>query len=733
MLFICLALVPRPLLHGPLSPALRANDGRLLTARVANDGQWRLQPADSVPRRFQLCLLTYEDARYRYHLGLDPLAMLRALAHNLRARHVVEGGSTITQQLARMALGNRRRTLPNKLYEAAVALGIELRNSKPEILRLYCSAAPFGGNVVGLEAAAWRYFGRSADQLSWAEGATLAVLPNAPALVNVGRNRKQLKLRRDKLLRKLAARGHIDEATLELALDEPLPEKPTPMPTLATHLLDHRLRNGLQGTADTDIDPFLQSRVQGIADQHRAALLANRVNDIGIIVLNLNSLSILAYVGNASPNSPTCRCDMVQAPRSSGSTLKPFLLTAMLAAGEVTPHQLIADTPLDINGFAPQNYSHTFSGAVPAAQALTQSLNVPLVRMLQTHGVGRFLVDLRALGFTTLTADADHYGAALILGGAEVTLYDLAKAYGTIARSLLYDEQKVTMRRRYTPSAVWQTFQALTSLSRPEEEAEWRQFASMRRVAWKTGTSYGGRDAWAVGVTPGNVVGVWVGNATGEGRAGLTGVGAAAPVLFDVISLLPPTDWFPEPYDDEEHIALCHCSGYRAGPFCADIDTLRLPRTSVSAPSCPHCRTVALSESEDFRGDRDCLPPPIHIRSWFALPPAQEWYYQRQHPEYRPLPPLHPGCADQEGTLEFIYPSNGITVVRTRNYGGELQPVVAQAAVSGRGQLFWHLDNLYLGSTEGEHKMPLAPQQGRHHLTVVNEYGTAATVVFNVK
>lgn len=758
LLLACVAMVPSPLFRKPLSVVALAADGSLLSARIAADGQWRFAQADSVPRKFATCIIAFEDKHFRHHLGIDPLALARAVRNDLRLRSAAEGGSTITMQLARMARGNQPRNLWQKLMEALWAVGIEMTHSKDEILALYASHAPMGGNVVGLEAASWRYFGRGAADLSWAESALLAVLPNAPARIHVARNRAALKAKRDRLLRRLAGDGDIDEVTLRLAIDEPLPDVPYPIDNSAPQLLARLAREGGE-TRVTTIDARIQRLAQGLADSYAARYAAGRVNDIGIVVAETRTGNVLAYVGNASRPSGTCMVDMVAAERSSGSTLKPFLFASMLSAGEMTPRMLWADTPLDINGFTPQNYSHTFGGAVAADVALTRSLNVPLVRMLSAHNTGRFLADLKQLGFTTLRFSEEHYGASLILGGAEISLWDLCGAYASLARRLMEHgvsrpdaagvvrplrlssvewacaPARLTSATLPAPSAIWHTFEAMSRLSRPEEEADWQMFSSMKRVAWKTGTSYGGRDAWAVGVTPGHVVGVWVGNATGEGRAGLTGVGFAAPVMFDVFSLLPSSGWFSEPLDDEEAMPLCRQSGMRASASCAEADTVRLPRRCASTPQCCFCRVVHLSADRRWQVNSSCASVDEMISERrFVLPPAMEFYYRQCHADYEPLPPFSPACdADGARRLAIVYPQSGKEVVRTRSFDGRLQGLVCQAAAADGAPLFWHLDDDYVGQSGADGKMTVSPTAGRHTLTVVDDAGQSASVTFYVR
>lgn len=757
---------PRPLFSSPISLVALDNRGGLLSARIAKDGQWRFEGSDTVPYKFERSILTCEDRKFHYHWGVDPMAMARATLKNVEAGHVVEGGSTITMQVARMADGNKSRTWWQKIVETLWAIDIEFSHSKREILSLYCSHAPFGGNVVGLEAASWRYFGRRAEDLSWAESALLAVLPNSPSRIHVSRNRPQLLEKRDRLLRRLCAQGDMDSTELELALGEPLPDTPFAIEGDSPQLIQRLAQESRSGaTIKTTIDSDLQRQTQAIANSYRSLYAHNHIYDIGIMVAEVATGDIKAYVGNASQKSPTCMVDMLRAERSTGSILKPMLYAAMLSAGEITPKRLTADTPIDINGFTPQNYSHSYSGAVGADEAIVRSLNVPLVRMLTEHNVGRFMADLRQLGMTTLHFSDEHYGASLILGGAEATLTDVCGMYASMARRLntynadarhgeLGPTDGIAALRLtacaptaptpqasatpLSPAAIWHTFRAMADLARPEEEADWQSFSSMRTVAWKTGTSYGSRDAWAVGVTPRHVVGVWVGNATGEGRAGMTGVGFAAPVMFDVFSVAErgeTTTWFEEPVEDEEPVAVCRKSGMRASEICAEVDTVLLPRAAMATKACAYCRLVHLTADGKWQVNSSCeSTADIVTRPWFVLPPGMAYYYSRHHSDYSPLPPVRPDCGNTSGRgIELIYPQEGQTVIRTRSFDGTLQGVVCEAAAPPDKRVFWHLDNSYIGETEGDHVMAIEPERGRHTIAIVSEEGERATVNFSVK
>ncbi|MDR1557652.1 MAG: penicillin-binding protein 1C [Tannerellaceae bacterium] len=761
---------PRTLFRAPYSTLLYASGGELLGARIAADGQWRFPVVDSLPPRFTTCLTTYEDKRFFYHPGIDPVAVLRAIRTNLKAGRVVSGGSTLSMQLARLARGNRPRNSYEKAVEVLGAVALEATHTKREILRLYASHAPFGGNVVGVETAAWRYFGRSLPALSWAECAMLAVLPNAPALIHPGRNRESLKLKRDRLLLSLRNQGTLDSLSYELACLEPLPEAPLPLPDQAPHLITRLAKEKPGQRITSSIKASLQQRAQEIVNRYARTYASNHIHNLAALIADVETGEVLAYVGNVSFRADERygnEVDVITATRSTGSILKPFLYAAMLHEGELLPATLVSDAPLNINGFMPQNYSHTFYGAVPAHRTIEQSLNVPLVRMLAHYNTGRFMRLLKQLGMTTLRFPEEHYGVSLILGGAEATLWDLSGMYASMARTLSHyrtyngryhpadirplipfpareaespirsvTDKRLSDRPVLSAASLWFTFEAMSALNRPEEEAEWQQFASMKRIAWKTGTSYGGRDAWAIGLTPRYLAGVWAGNTSGEGRPGLTGVGYAAPVLFDLFSLLPGSDWFDMPYDELTEAAVCRASGHKASPICTQADTLYIPRSGISTSLCPYHQWVHLSADERFRVNTSCEPAErILTRPWFVLPPSQAYYYRNHHIDYAPLPPFKPGCEQEAGhQLEFIYPGQGSILHLPKGFTGEYEQFIFKAAhAHPEATIYWHIDDSYLGETHENHQIACRLNAGHHLLTIIDSQGGQARIRFEVK
>ena len=759
VIVILFFLVPVVRFDVPYSTVIEASDGSLLGAKIAGDGQWRFPRQDTLPEKFRKCIIRFEDRKFYFHPGIDPIAIARAIGQNLRANKIVSGASTLSMQVVRLSRKEEKRTFVEKLFEMVLTLRLEASRSKNEILSLYAAHAPFGGNVVGLEAASWRYFGCAADQLSWGETAGLAVLPNAPSQLFPGRNGEQLKVKRDRLLRNLLTDHAIDQVTYELAVSEPLPGKPGQLPDLAHHLLNKCASPSNQAVVRTTIDRGLQIAAQRIIDQQMPRLKGNQIFNAACVVAEVKTGKILAYIGNADWSDPHGGAvDMIEARRSTGSILKPFLFTAMLDDSKMMPNALMPDLPLYFSGYAPQNFDLQFRGAVPASEALIRSLNVPAVFMLKNYTPARFLDILKRIGLNTFNKDAGHYGLSLILGGGEATLEELVSAYGSMARVInrfnsngdynsadyksidyLSSGEKKDLpdgKFVFRAASIWQTLNILTELNRPEEESGWQQLSSSGKLAWKTGTSFGFRDAWAIGVNPKYVIGVWVGNANGEGRPGLTGGLAAAPILFELSSLLNSDRWFEKPLAGMSPVAVCHESGYRASVNCNETDTVMIPAACLSSASCPYHMKIHLDANRQYLVNAACYPQnQIVNENWFILPPAMEYYYRKNHPGYRALPVWLPGArqSNEIQMVELIYPDDRLMVYLPRGNQGEKGVVIFQAAHRRTGAtLFWHLDEVFLGSTKDIHQMAASPSPGNHKLLIVDELGNSSTRYFKV-
>lgn len=759
--FVC--CLPKPLFNDSYSVVVNDSEGNLLSAKIADDGQWRFPKTERLNPKFSACILAFEDEYFFKHPGVNPVSIWRAFKQNRKAGKVVSGGSTITMQLTRLMRKHQKRTYTEKFIELIWALRIELSHSKKEILELYCSHAPFGTNVVGVDAAAWRYFGRGLSQLSWAECATLAVLPNSPSIIYPGKNQDKLKQKRDRLLHKLANLTLIDEETYQLAIQEPLPQKPFPLPNRSRHLLNKLVAENKTGNKfNTTIQSDVQDKVLEILTRHALQFKQNEIHNICALVLDVKNNEVVSYVGNTpikdkEPHGEDV--DVITSNRSTGSLLKPYLYGFMLNDGQLLPNMLVPDIPTQIAGYVPQNFNFTYDGAVPAKQALSRSLNIPAVKMLQQYTIDKFLDRLKQIGLSSMNRPADNYGLSLILGGGEAKLWDMCAAYAGMARVLnnynatqkyheqdwnkpkyLKDQKPETSNTKpetnvISAASIWLTFEAMAEVGRPDIDASWQRLGNAQKIAWKTGTSFGFRDGWAIGISGNYVVGVWVGNADGEGRPGLTGISAAAPVLFEIFGSLPKSNWFKMPVSDLKQVMVCKQSGCLTSPYCTDTKKEWIPKQSNVSISCSYHKPIHMDATGQYRVTDACVSPlDMKTVSWFILPPAQEYYFKTKNPTYKSLPPYKLGCEPEvERSMEMIYPKSGTVIYIPYELSGEQGKTVFEIAHrNSSSTVFWHLDGALVGTTTHIHQLGLSPAKGKHMLSLSDNTGETLTIPFEV-
>ncbi len=760
-------LLPNNLFVTPYSTILEDRNGVLLGARIASDGQWRFPPeggGDTLSSRYISALIAYEDRNFYHHLGINLRSLARATWQNIRYRKAVSGASTITMQTISLYRHRKAKSVVEKMWEIILAIRLECRATKEDILKMYAAHAPFGGNTVGYGAATWRYFGKHNKDLTWAEAALLAVLPNNPSSIHLAKNRSLLMKKRNHLLKLLAQRGLIDEADLKLYMDEPLPGKPYPMPNRAPHLLSSLPLLTGQLYLRSCIDYQMQRRLSDLIMTKGVALKGNQVHNAALCVADILTGEVIAYVGNM-PNTGSGhgeQVDIIQAPRSTGSLLKPFLAMMALQDGMVSTRTLLADIPINIDGFKPDNFTYDFDGAVPLEDALRKSLNIPFVLLLKQYNIARCLQNLQRLGLQHLDRSADHYGLSLIIGGGESTLWELCGAYASCARILAnfpqhsgkYDHSDIHPLRIsrkalsdrvevFTPGlmdagSIYTIFQTLSENTRPGKFEDWKINQGSDRIAWKTGTSIGFRDAWCIGVSGRYVVGVWIGNADGEGRPGVIGLETAAPLLFSTFELLPRSPWFLKPYDGLKKVAICKNSGLSPSEYCP-IDSVEVGRDARQMPLCTFDKRIALDREGRFQVNSSCYNPFLMtFRQYFVLPPTQQYYYSLKHPAYVQPPPFLPGCGKNSDAhhspMEFIYPNNVKKLFLPKGGNGSINPITFIVAHrSSDITLYWYLDERFIGTTQDKNELTMIVETGRHTLTVVDADGNTIRTAFEAK
>jgi penicillin-binding protein 1C len=763
ILFIFYAFcLPKKLFTKPTSTVITSNKNELLGALIAKDGQWRFPHNEHVSKKFIHCLIQFEDEYFYRHPGFNPVAIFKAFQHNLHEKKVKRGGSTITQQVIRLSRGNRSRTYFEKVKELVLATRLELRFSKEKIITFWASNAPFGGNVVGLDAASWRYFNRKAADLSWSESATLAVLPNAPNLIYPGKNQQKLLIKRNRLLKKLLSKKVIDSLTYELSILEELPQKAYAIPQITPHLLQKINKQKKGQFVKTTIDKKLQNQANEIVKKHYNQLSKNGIYNISVLVLDVKTRKVLSYIGNSPTDKKHQKdVDVIDKPRSTGSILKPFLYAAMLDSGDLLPNTLVADVPTNYGSYQPENFDKKYSGAVSAKLALSKSLNVPTVRMLQRFGLDKFHNYLQKLKLKDVKDNANYYGLTLALGGAESNLWDVCKSYASMAATVnnysqnssryfknefceptFYADVKIDFGEKlvekniFDAAAIYFTFESLKEVNRPNADQNWEFFDSSKQIAWKTGTSFGFRDAWAIGATKDFVVGVWVGNADGEGRPGLVGVQTAAPILFDVFDKLPNSEWFEKPFDEMTKATICTKSGYRATEICEDKKGVFIQNAGLKTPPCPFHVLVNVDRSEKYQVNTSCARiENIKQKSWFVLPPLMDYYYKRKNPFYKALPKFRKDCLGATiNTMKFIYPSEKSTIFLPKDFDGKQHEIILKVAHSNiEVTLFWYVNSTFLGTTKEVHEFSINFKKGTYKVAVTDSFGNEILQQIKIK
>jgi len=750
-LFLAWILMPLPNIKPSYSKVLYSKEGILLSATISDDQQWCFPMDEEIPDKLTACIIIYEDEYFAYHPGVNPFSIIKAMWVNTKSGKTLRGASTIPMQVMRIKNRNAERNWYNKIKETLGAVKYSLLHRDKTILREWCEIAPFGGNTIGIKAAALRYFGRSVDKLSWAEYALLAVMPNGPSFANLTKNRKILQQKRDFLLRKLQRKGYFGTDELELYLDEELPVETKSIPQDAYHALQFLAKkNPGQNIFRSTIPYDLQIRIQEILNRESTFLKIDDIRNIAAIVVDIKSNHLIAYQGNVvAADGKFSYVDISQAPRSYGSLLKPLLYAHTLETAQLLPHEMVADIPTAIGDFQPENFDKKYRGAVPFEEMLIQSLNVPAVRVLNTVGLQSFYDMIKRLDISYLNKGADHYGLSIILGGGESSLWDLCRIYKGFAQNyngfsdpykqvqFLTDFPSESSKNVFAFSAGTMDYmvKAMSDLTRPREEKSWKMYGTDYKIAWKTGTSYGHKDAWALGFNGRYMVGVWVGNEGGEGRFDLTGITKAAPVMFKLFNALPDNQWFATTpvYHNKEIITICIESGKIAGPLCKKTEKITTEKVSFKYQPC-HYHQEILFNKEGLAISEDCAQQASRKDTLFVLPSYMEYYYKNAHMDYKGIPIHDPACLPSASSCKIIYPNDGLKIFLPKESAEKQNELIVKAYHREKdARIFWFVDDDYKKVTSNApHNCLLKLKTGAHTLTITDQWGNRDQVTFEI-
>ncbi len=701
------------------SKILYDKNGEILSVFLNDEEQWHIKSTD-IPKRLKITVINYEDRKFYSHFGVDFLALMRAFVNNFNSTQR-SGASTISMQTIKL-WDKKDRTYFNKFNEIIQSFALENAFSKDEILKLYLSNAPYGGNLVGYEAAILFYFDKNPKDLTWAQAALLAILPNQPGLINLEKNKTKLLNKRNKLLAKLYERKLINKDIYELSLKEPLPNF-KPRKNIAPHLA-LRLLNDDNKEIFSSIDKKIQLKIEKKAKEFSYTLQQKGIQNLAIILADTKTRKVLAYVGSQD------FYDMVNlgqingntAKRSVGSTLKPFLYALSIDEGIIAPESILLDVPTFFSNFNPQNANKKYYGIISAREALQRSLNVPFVSLLQDYGYEKFFYKLKTfLNFED--ENYKRYGLSLILGTKELSLEDLVKLYlglanyGELANlSFIRDENLSGVTRMFSKGSAYLTLEAMKELQRVGLE----NYNKEKIISWKTGTSYGRKDAWAIGATPKYTLGVWVGNFNGEANANLYGVSIAGDLLFEILGLLDEVDLEFAPSDDLMTIKLDSISKYR---YDENLNTSYIhtlyPKEANILRTSPFLKKVY-----EYQG-KELDSKDIHFKDAKAfikldLPAYALHFFQQRNFKF----------SSKKG-VNIIYPKDNLKLILARDLNG-MKGLVAKVANLNNEKLFWYLNQklIYEGN---ENTQNLNLKEGKYQLFIISQSGEQDTVWFEIK
>ena len=706
-------------------------NGKLMDVFLNEDEQWQLKVEGDVPDNLREAVLTCEDKNFYTHHGVDILAIGRAFKNNLLGRKR-SGASTITMQVAKLAIP-KKRTYFNKFVEIIHSLKIETALDKETILKLYLNNAPYGGNIVGYGTAARMYFQKDPNNLSWAECALLAVLPNSPGAMNVEKNRERLINKRNNLLDKLYAKGRLTEQQLELSKREPLPNERYSFERVAPHLARRLYNRSTDKVIRTTIDYNLQKRMQEIVRSYVDFTHSEGITNAAMLVVENRTRNVKAYIGSQEfmDMENEGQVDGVIARRSPGSILKPFLYALSIDEGLIAPESLVQDVPMFFANFNPQNANKKYTGMIEARQALISSLNIPFVHLLDQYGEDKFYYFLKDMLEFDENAP-ERYGLSLILGTREFTVEEIATLYSGLANygnftKLHYtlNDDKSRTKTMFSKGASYLTLDTLKELVRPgiNNLYRWKD-----PISWKTGTSFGKRDAWACGMTPDYTVIVWVGNFSGKNNDNLSGVISGGRLLFNVFQELDNSNkHFEEPYYELENIEVDSITGYRIDLDGVETKTIKYPRNAKPLKMSPFYKKIYVDENDVEVDSRDPNFANSHEKVILNYPLEVVNYFIRENRDISEI--YH--TTSKEKSLKILYPTPNLKILLPKDLDKEQKLVVKIANLKNQ-DIYWYLDKEFIGMDKTFEK-EISLGVGNHTLTIMAEDGEIAKTSFSIE
>lgn len=719
------------------------NKGEVIHAYLTSDQQWRMKTElNEISPLLQKTIIAKEDRHFYSHPGVNPFAVIRAFFRNLTGHHR-SGASTITMQVAKM-LEPGSRNIFTKIRQAFRAFQLELKYNKKEILQLYLNLVPYGGNIQGVKAASLLYFNKSPDHLSLAEITALSIIPNNPGVLVIGRNNDRIITQRNIWLHRFANRNIFTKKEIEDALAEPLQAKRGAVPRYLPHL-SYKLKKTGGDIIKTNIDLNTQLKTEKLVQDYSRIQRLKNIRNAAVIIIDNRTHKVITYVGSADFKDTTDggQVNGASAVRQPGSTLKPLLYGMCFDEGLLTPKTVITDVPVNYEGFAPENYDEKFNGYVTLETALEHSLNIPAVKCLKMLGYEKMIDKLASIHFKQIQKDRRKLGLSLILGGCGTTLEELTGLFSSFANDGKYFspafEQKDSVQSGKTvlsPAANFMINEVLSKISRPDFPLSWSATERMPKIAWKTGTSFGRRDAWSIGYNKNFTVGVWCGNFSGVGIADLSGANIATPLLFKIFNTIDydsDEEWFKQPADCDIR-QVCSETGLIPGTHCTSITTDYFIPLVSSTRQCDNWQELMISPDEKISYCKACAPQTGYKKKWYKIvePEMQTWFEERQI-AYQKIPPHNPDCEliFKGSAPSIVFPVQGMEYIINRKDPEPLQLICKTAGDVSK--VYWYINNKFYKSSNVGEKQFFIPEEGPVKISCTDDKGRNRDIKISVK
>lgn len=725
------------------------NKGEVVNAYLTKDQKWRMKTElNEISPLLRKTIIAKEDKYFYSHPGVNPFAVFRAFFKNIFRMKRTSGASTITMQVAR-ALEPGKRNIWNKTREMFRAFQLEWKYSKDEILQMYLNLVPYGGNIEGVKSASQLYFKKNPDHLSLAEITSLSIIPNRPSSLVMGKNNDRIIKERNRWLQKFAKDKVFTQKEIEDALSEPLTATRGTVPHYIPHLSYKLKKKGGTSTTlsviQTNIDLNTQLKTEKLVEDYVRALRLRNIKNAAVIIIDNRTHKVITYVGssNFSDTTDGGQVNGVNAVREPGSTLKPLLYAMCFDEGLLTPKTMLTDVAVNYEGYAPENYDKKFNGYVTVEYALEHSLNIPAVKSLKLLGNERLIQKLSACHFRQIQKDQRKLGLSMILGGCGTSLEELAGLFSAFANDGVYISpsylqsdsipQKVNV---VSPAANFMINEILSKVNRPDFPLNWTATERMPKIAWKTGTSYGRRDAWSIGYNKNYTVGVWTGNFSGVGTADLSGANIATPLLFKIFNTIDydsDAEWFTQPKDCDIR-QVCSETGLVPADHCTNLVMDYFIPLISSTKVCDNRQEIMISPDEKISYCKSCAPETGYKKKWYKLidPEMQAWLGENGI-AYEKIPPHNPNCElIFKGSAPFIaYPTNGTEYLINKKDPEPLQLISKTA--NDVSKVYWYINNKFYKSCNVGEKQFFVPEEGTVKISCTDDKGRNRDIKITVR